>query len=229
MRSLLCLLSLVALPAPLPALAVGLNDTGVTSCFDGSNLVACTAANSGDSAAYPSQDARYGRDAAAAAGKLPAKIGGGAAGFDFTPLDASGNAIALTGNPPVPAATSACTRDNVTGLIWEVKTTANMDATMTWASAATYAGTANSAGLCGSHSGWRVPTRRELLSIVHRGSYRPAIDTNYFPNTASWSYWSSDISAPSSASVWSVKFDVGNTYAHFQGDDDYVRLVRSGQ
>ena len=103
MRALLCLFSLIALPAPWPALATGLNDTGVTSCFDGTTLVTCTAANSGDSAAYPSQDARFGRDAARAAGKLPAKIGGGAAGFDFTPLDASGNAIALTGNPPVPA------------------------------------------------------------------------------------------------------------------------------
>jgi hypothetical protein len=229
MRSLLCLLSLIALPAPGPALAAGLNDTGITSCSDGKNLVACTAANLGDSAAYPSQDARYGRDAAQAAGKLPAKIGGGAAGFDFTPLDASGNAIALTGNPPVPAATPACTRDNVTGLVWEVKTAANMNAPFTWANAAAYASSTNSSGLCGSHSGWRVPTRRELLSIVHRGTSYPAIDTYYFPNTASYYYWSSDVSATVPTYAWVVIFGDGLTYAHYQSHYGHVRLVRSGQ
>ena len=223
MRSLLCLFSLISLPA----LAVGLNDTGVTACFDGSSLVACTAANSGDDALYPSQDARFGRDAAQATGKLPAKIGGGAAGFDFTPLDASGNAIALTGTPPVPAATPACTRDNVTGLIWEVKTAANMNATFTWPNADSYAFTANNAGLCGAHSGWRVPTRRELLSIVHRGTHSPAIDTNYFPNTASDWYWSSDVYASVPAIPWVVDF--GYAGAGFQSGYNHVRLVRSGQ
>jgi hypothetical protein len=193
MRTLLTLLALVSLPS----LATGLlNDTGVTTCFDGSGRVACTEANSGDAAAYPGQDGRFGRDAAQAVGQLPAKIGGGAAGFDFTPLDASGNAIALTGNPPVPAATPACVRDNVTGLIWEGKTAANMNVSTTFAGAATYASTANTAGLCGAHSGWRVPTVRELLSIVHRGTYNPAIDTNYFPNTVSSWYWSGDVYAP---------------------------------
>jgi len=226
MRSLLCLVSLISLPA----LAVGLNDTGVTSCFDGSSLVACTAANSGDDALYPSQDARYGRDAAQAAGKLPAKIGGGAASFDFTPLDASGNAIALAGTPSVPAATPACTRDNVTGLIWEVKTAANMNATFTWANAANYASTANNAGLCGAHSGWRVPTRRELLSIVHRGrSSPPLIDTNYFPNTGSDTYWSSDIYAPNPTFAWYVNFYYGASGSLLQSNNLHVRLVRGGQ
>lgn len=105
---------------PLTAHAA-LNDTGQTQCYNGSAMVACTATNTGDTAAYPGQDGRYGRDPAYAAG-LFAKTGGGAAGFDFSPLDASGNPIALTGNPAVPASTPACERDNVTGLTWEVKT-----------------------------------------------------------------------------------------------------------
>ena len=73
-------------------------------------LVACSVANTGNAAAYPRQDARFGRDAAQAAGQLlPAKTGGGAAGFDFTPHDADGFVINLTGTPPVPSATPACT------------------------------------------------------------------------------------------------------------------------
>jgi hypothetical protein len=226
MRALLALLAL----ASLPTLAAGLNDTGVYACYDGANMVACTTANAGNAALYPSQDARYGRDAAQAAGLLPAKVGGGAAGFDFTPLDASGNVIALTGTPPVPAATPACTRDNVTGLVWEVKTAANMNGTFTWAAAANYASSANSAGLCGAHSGWRVPTRRELLSIVHRGTSNPAIDTHYFPNTTGDWFWSSDIYAPSPAYAWVVDFYDGYAYANSQsGNVVHVRLVRSGQ
>jgi hypothetical protein len=64
------------------------------------------------------QDAHYGRDALAAAGSL-SKIGGGNAGFDFTKLDASGNDL------PESASNWTCVRDNVTGLIWEVKDPSN--------------------------------------------------------------------------------------------------------
>jgi uncharacterized repeat protein (TIGR02543 family) len=166
-----------------PNVIVKLNDSGVTQCTnDGSTtLVPCSAANTGNAGTYPRQDARFGRDAAQAAGKLlPAKIGGGAAGFDFTPLDASGNAIALTGSP----STHACVHDNVTNLTWEVKTTSGLRSntnTYTWYNGRTgdlgtdtcggtlggvyadqcninnYALAVNAAGLCGNHNPWRVP------------------------------------------------------------------------
>lgn len=93
------------------ALAAGLNDSGQTLCYDGSAMVPCTAANTGDAATYPGQDGRYDRDPAATA-NAPTKIGDGAAGFDFTALDASGNPTTPTSGPtPHP-----CVRDNVTGL-----------------------------------------------------------------------------------------------------------------
>jgi Protein of unknown function (DUF1566) len=214
-----------------PALAVGLNDTGVTKCTnDGATLVACTSSNTGNSAPYPRQDARFGRDAAQAAGLLPAKTGGGAAGFDFTPLDAAGNAIALTGTPPVPSATPACVHDNVTNLTWEVKTAANMGDWYDFAGAATYASATNTAGLCGTGGNpWRVPTRRELLSIVHHGTNSPAIDPDYFPHTDSDWFWTSDVYAPNPAYAWSVLFYDGSTNAYYQSSSNHVRLVRSGQ
>jgi hypothetical protein len=228
MRALLTLLALVSLSAPLPALAAGLNDTGVTTCYNGSSLVACDSSNTGNSAAYPRQDARFGRDAAQAAGLLPAKTGGGAAGFDFTPLDAVGTAIALTGTPPVPSATPACVHDNVTNLTWEVKTAANKSFTYNFAAAATYASDTNTAGLCGTGNLWRVPTRRELLSIVHHGTYSPAIDLDYFPNTDIYWFWTSDVYVHDLAFAWSVYFGYGYADANGRSSPVRVRLVRSG-
>jgi hypothetical protein len=46
MRALLTLLALVSLSAHAAGL---LKDTGITTCFNGANLVACSDANTGDS------------------------------------------------------------------------------------------------------------------------------------------------------------------------------------
>ena len=104
-----------------------LNDTGQTRCLNaaGTALEACGEANSGDSAPYPRQDGRFGRDPAAGnpgiSGFGKPAGSGGSGGFAFTPLDVNGNPIALTGNPPVPSETPRCIWDRVTNLIWEVK------------------------------------------------------------------------------------------------------------
>ena len=192
-----------------------LNDTGQTLCDDGANnMVACTTANTGNAAAYPRQDGRFGRDAKAGAGSLT-KTGGGAAGFDFTALDASGATIA-------PGA-HACVKDNITNLIWSTETLSN-----TWAGAATAATSYSRCGF-GAGSGWRVPTRRELLSIVHNGAVGPAIDTTYFPGTAGDWYWTSDTYAPVPAFAWFVVFYGGYSGADNKSNTVHVRLVRSGQ
>ncbi len=210
----LFIVSTALMAAPLYAQTSPLNDTGQTQCFEGGVLAKCTVANTGDGAPHPRQDGRFGRDAQAGAGE---------AGFDFTKLDASGD--------PLEADASAwsCVRDNVTGLIWEVKTPANATATFNFADAsAVHAAAVNSAALCG-YNNWRVPTRRELLSIVHHGRSSPAIDPAFFPNTRSSFYWSSDISAPLPAFAWFVFFGNGSAFANVQSSGFHVRLVRSGQ
>lgn len=250
MRRLLALLVFVSLPALGVGPSTPLNDTGQTKCYDGSALVDCTSANTGDAATYKRQDARFGRDAAAAARVLTKT--GGAAGFDFTPLDAAGAAIPLTGTPLVPSATPACVKDNVTGLIWEVKTNdgglRDKAWTYTWFDGTTgtqdgtnncnpntrcdtdkFVADVNAANLCNFSNGWRLPTRRELLSIVHLGASNPAIDTAYFPNTVSGWYWSSDLNTTDPAYAWVVLFFDGDTNAFDHGSDYRVRLVRSGQ
>ena len=215
-----------------------LNDTGQSLCFDGSNRVACTTANTGDAAAYPRQDGRFGRDAQATANALT-KVGGGAAGFDFTRIcwngaaegtaSCTGTLVANgTGTAGATAATDwACTRDNVTGLVWSLQT---QSATWTTAAAITYPNAGhNSANRCGFNTGWRLPTRRELLSIVHYGAQSPAIDGNYFPGTVSNWYWTTDVVTPGTAYAWGVYFGDGSAVAYLKPFTNQVRLVRSGQ
>jgi hypothetical protein len=234
-----------------------LNDTGQTQCADANDaLVACDNATTGNAGTRPRQDGRFGRDVA-----NPTKVGGGAAGFDFTPLANSGAAIALTGTPAVPSGTPRCIKDNVTNLIWEVKTTTSglQDTanTYTWynsdnATNGGNAGTANGGAcsggsgcdtekyladinalnLCGfGTTGWRLPTRRELLSIVHRGlTTDPMLDANYFPDTQSGWYWTSDTYAPIPSRAWIVRFQNGYTADRVKSSNSViVRLVRSGQ
>ena len=230
-----------------------LNDTGQTRCLNtaGTALEACTEANSGDASPYPRQDGRFGRDPAAA---NPAQSGltkpagsGGSGGFAFTPLDVSGNAIDLSGNPPVPIATPRCIKDNVTNLIWEVKTTSglqNSSSTYGWGnnntgtcsggsgcSSNAYITDVNALNLCGETANdWRLPTLPELLSIVdHDRASGPAIDSDYFPNTQGNYYWTATVYAPDPAGAWVVFFNNGGTYADYQTSSFHVRLVRSGQ
>lgn len=188
--------------AGLPVAAAGaLNDTGiVTYVDDKSHLLGR------EPAGYPGQDARFGRDAAAAVGKL-VKRGGGTKGFDFTKLNAAGKEL------PLKAATWVCVRDNVTGLVWEMKTAdgglRDRDHSYSWynpdpaanggfageKNRGTCAGTScdtysymlavNASGLCG-FTDWRLPELVELRSLVDYSKASPdgppTIDETYFIN-----------------------------------------------
>ena len=238
---LLSTLALALLPAWAAAQTAPLNDTGQMQCVNnaGTWAAACDAGSTGNAATHPGQDGRFGRDAAQAAGALPPKTGGGAAGFDFTRLcwnghpqghaQCAGTLVAnTTGTVSAPPATDwTCTRDNVTGLVWSLQT---QSATWNAATASTYPDAGhNTPTRCGYDTGWRLPTRRELLSIVHNGAYSPAIDQTYFPGTASSWYWSSDTYAPDPAVAWGVFFYDGFAGADGKAGTNSTRLVRSGQ
>ncbi|WP_006787377.1 DUF1566 domain-containing protein [Thiorhodospira sibirica] len=101
--------------------AIPLNDTGIDWCADNSsNNLSCPVAG------FPDQDGDHGRDALARQGQLQ-KIGAGAAGFDYTKLDANGRPLAIQNMPwsdggnETDGTRWSCVQDNVTGLIWEVK------------------------------------------------------------------------------------------------------------
>jgi hypothetical protein len=234
-----------ALALALPALAAGptglLNDTGQTGCYDASDAaVACDSAGvGGDGGVNPRQDARFGRDAKAAAGTLT-KVGGGAAGFDFSKMcwngdtegggTCTGTLLANTTSVAsgTPSTDWACTKDNVTNLIWSLESGSG-----DWTYATTtYPAAMNTAGRCGFTTGWRAPTRRELMSIVHHGAdtwYDPVIEVNYFPNTYSDFYWTSNVYVDDTANAWDISFLYGDTsYSSSKSNIEYVRLVRSG-
>ncbi|HEX5784034.1 MAG TPA: DUF1566 domain-containing protein [Burkholderiaceae bacterium] len=216
-----------------------LNDTGQTVCYDATNAaVACDAATAGNTGTRPHQDGRYGRDAAQAAGMLPAKTGGGAAGFDFSCVLWDGTMVhsptctsTLTANTTdtasaTPATDWACTQDNVTGLLWSLQT---RSATWNAAVAASFPNAGhNTVHRCGHSTGWRLPTRRELLGIVHWGQVGPSIDAAYFPATPRNWHWSSDPAADNALFAWMVYFEDGTPIEYYKTTPYFVRLVRSG-
>jgi len=251
---LFVLLTALTLTVSGNAHAAGLNDTGITDCFNDSAVV--TTGVEADSGTHPRQDCRYGRDAAVAAGTP--KVGGGGKGFDFSKIANNGSELpesAALGSGPTDW---ACTRDNVTGLIWDIKTTSGLRSqshSYSWynRNSATNGGSAGSAsagfcatsgrcdtekfvadvntgaGLCGA-ADWRMPTQNELISIVDFGVNNPSIDPTYFPNTFTSNFWSASASASGSGYAWAVSFISGIAFssgAKYYNFD--VRLVRAGQ
>ncbi|WP_417908912.1 DUF1566 domain-containing protein [Candidatus Electronema sp. PJ] len=134
----------------------------------------------------------------------------GQAGFSFTKLDSSGNPT--TG-------TAVCIKDNVTGLTWS----SNLGPS-------TFAGLEEilqqNANLCGL-TGWRMPTIKELVSIVSYHRINPAIDNNVFTDTENVSYRSSTPNAADGTQIWGVNFAYGYADNNLLTDSAYqVRLVR---
>lgn len=203
--------------------AIGvLNDTGQSTCYDTNyNAVPCDESTTGDSSPLLRQDARYGRDAAAAMGRLT-KTGGGDAGFDFTRVCMNG-ADEGQGDcpspPPLPADLEhpqpndwACVRDNVTGLTWTLGSTTQL----TWADASStedgsYIQSTNASSRCGLSAGWRLPARREGYQLLNVQRQIPAVDPAYFPilanpSSVSRAVWTADATAWHSVFQWTLIF-----------------------
>jgi len=108
-----------------------LNDTGVTWCANSdTNRLACReegnmtgSGEEGGTLTHKGQDGEYGRDIAAVS-----KAGSGRAGFDFVKLDAEGRVLPDQSIPWADEGQWHCVKDNVTKLIWEVKTGAVLHA-----------------------------------------------------------------------------------------------------
>ena len=146
-----------------------LNDSGLNSCLE-SELIS------------GSQDCQVGRDSELSP---EAKVGSGAAGFDFnSSLDDSGG---------------LCVHDNVTGLSWsswsippaaiEGNSSSASASAITTSSFAELSSLTSTA--CG-HSDWRLPSLHELLSIADYNQSTAKIDTSLFPefNLSQPTYWS---------------------------------------
>lgn len=231
-----------------------LNDTGVLLQ---ANLLEFGAQHQPD---FPGQDGQRGQDVIHANGLLE-KAGRGDQGFDFTRLDEVGDEVDDAFQE------WSCVRDNVTGLVWEVKTddgslhssehsyswfsttntggfegdSSGVDAACTLANCNTdsFISAVNTEGLCNFFD-WRLPTHRELLSIVHYGKTQsPLIDDSYFTQTLSgltspvW-YWSSvsgadGVGEEGARNAWAIDFTTGNDNFLSKSSALQIRLVRGGR
>lgn len=199
--AVLLALSYVALAAPVP-------DTGLSKCYDNHQEIPCP--NPGEP--FYGQDAQY-----------PCNP------QSYSKLDASGNT--LPDDAPWPW---AMVRDNVTGLIWEMKTDDgsihDMERIYGWYSAKIFFITILNLRKFGGFSDWRLPTVKELSSIVyHVTDYLvPAINTDYFFNTQ-YTYWSSNTLIGYPLYAWYVGFFDGSVFRDDKSSHFYVRGVRAGQ
>lgn len=77
-----------------------------------------------------------------------------------------------------------------------------------------------------THSDWRLPNVKELMSIVDYGRLTPAIDPSIFPNTQSDGYWSSTAYEDGTNGAWIVNFVDGYVGGDYMGGNSFVRCVR---
>lgn len=215
--------------APLVEHMAALNDSGIDGCTDlATRSLPCPISS------LPDQDGDHGRDADARKGQL-AKTGFGPAGFDFTKLDANGN--------PLPDAATywPCIRDNVTGLIWEVPGESGLTSsanTYTWhqpdpllnggdpgqpnggfctgsaCDTDAFIKALNEARHCG-FGDWRMPTSRELFSLVDLSLTDESLPGSAFPSLPLSRFnfiWSSGTGSATAAvgyAAWALELGTG--------------------
>jgi hypothetical protein len=158
----------------------------------------------------------------------------------LTKLDNSGNALSVLSESWI------MVRDEVTGLIWEVKKT---DATIldkskqfSWYDPSDltnggYAGI-NSDGsdtndyirtlnsqVYGGFTDWRVPNVHELATLLNMNEAN-GIQSQFFPNTMQGGYWTSTSYAGNSKKAWHISFVTGKNAYDDKSKSMYIRAVR---
>ncbi len=149
-----------------------------------------------------------------------------------TLLAAAFGASALVSRANAPAGrytiSNGTVYDTKTKLTWQ-QTLPPPSMDFTWPAASNYC-----SGLSLNGAGWRLPTVKELASILDfsQPSNAATIDPNAFPGTLANGYWSSTPYAPLSGDAWYVLFQInsgfswGHTAAGMFTQKAHVRCVR---
>ena len=203
-------------------------DTGQSRCFDNVTEIPCPGGQ-----AFNGQDGNYSINLTS-----------------YTKLDETGAEL------PSDASSWAMVRDNVTGLIWEVKKSKDgqtdyadphdADNHYTWYDddSETNGGDAGTAGdlkdtkdfisslnneRFGGFDDWRLPTVLEIASIIDYGRYGPAVDPAFFPNIMPAGYWSSVTHASNPSYAWRIDLGSGIDDYFPKANSYYAFAVRGGK
>src|SRR3990172_9525290 len=103
-------------------------------------------------------------------------------------------------------------KDNMTGLSWQ---RALSPQSFKWDEAMSYCQALNLGGTLG----WRLPTKKELETLVDRRAASPAIDSSAFPDTPSAFFWTSTPVAGLTGFAWYIYFGYGFS---FDGNTTYA-------
>ena len=119
--------------------------------------------------------------------------------------------------------------DTITGLVWQrdgsgtrTGCSGSDKLTCTWEEARAYCASLTLGGV----SGWRLPARMELLTIVDFTTTDPPIDPTAFPNTPADHFWTSSAYAGSASDAWGIFFAEGQLVVYDRSNTYYVRCVR---
>ncbi len=202
------------------AFAAGVPATGVPDCFNGSNVVTC-AETVAPAMSYTKLDSAGTPLDAAATGWACVRDNVTGLVWEAKTGDAS-----LRGQGHRYAWFDADTSRNggEAGGLGSTDSCANTLGDLA-CTTANYIAAINAATLCGS-SDWRLPSQSELLTLIHAGTVQPAIDTGYFPHTASSPYWSASTHARMPAAAWGAHFGYGASHAESKAAANAVRAVR---
>jgi hypothetical protein len=100
---------------------------------------------------------------------------------------------------------------------------ANLNGDMTWDYAIHWCNVLAHAG----HSDWRMPNRRELLSLIDKGEYSPGLaDGHPFTDVQPYNYWSSSTYAGDTSNAWYVYIKWGESLYLDKTSTCYVWPVR---
>jgi hypothetical protein len=119
------------------------------------------------------------------------------------------------------SAYAAMVKDPRTGLLWE--DTPHTTTKITHPKAQAYCRDLK----LGGYDDWRLPTVKELLSIVDYTRYKPALPTAFAYVEEEGFYWSSTVYADDSDEYWGVNFKDGASSEAAEYYDRYVRCVRT--
>ena len=190
-------------------------DTGQGNCYNATVQSSCPVAN------FPGQDAQYDSSNSATCDMSFTDNGDSTITDNCTGLTWQKCSFGLSG--------SACNTGTATTTPWR-GALADCDAVLL-CNDGTYSGSEGIVGDCSSNGGtkysdWRLPNAKELVSIVNYGLSGPAVDTTYFPNTASDFYWTSSTNVASPSYAWVVHFNLGNVSNYLKANNYRLRCVR---